>query len=55
MPRLKCPNGLMVDVGRVQLFKAQDGKYLLDLHRVEGPSFLFLDLCALFLVEIGAV
>ena len=55
MPRLKCPKGLMVALGCVQLFKAQDGKYLLDLHRVEGPSFLFLDLCAHFLAEIGAV
>jgi len=36
----------------VQLFKMREEKYLLDLQRVEGPSFLFLDLCSNFLADL---
>ncbi|CAK8533466.1 unnamed protein product [Lathyrus sativus] len=35
----------------LQLYKTQE-KYLLDLQRVEGPQFLFLDLCAAFLAQL---
>ncbi|EYU44141.1 hypothetical protein ABFS82_08G026200 [Erythranthe guttata] len=36
----------------VQLYKTRDDKYLLDLQRVQGPQFLFLDLCAAFLAQL---
>ncbi|KAG8384667.1 hypothetical protein BUALT_Bualt04G0141800 [Buddleja alternifolia] len=36
----------------LQLFKTREEKYLLDLQRVEGPQFLFLDLCAAFLAQL---
>ncbi|KAL8038580.1 hypothetical protein ABFS82_11G121600 [Erythranthe guttata] len=36
----------------VQLYKTRDDKYLLDLQRVHGPQFLFLDLCAAFLAQL---
>ncbi|KAG6420943.1 hypothetical protein SASPL_117489 [Salvia splendens] len=36
----------------VQLFKTREDKYLLDLQRVQGPQFLFLDLCAAFLAQL---
>ncbi|WVZ13381.1 hypothetical protein V8G54_010947, partial [Vigna mungo] len=36
----------------VQLYKAREEKYLLDLQRVQGPQFLFLDLCAAFLSQL---
>ncbi|CAM6039657.1 unnamed protein product [Sphagnum compactum] len=39
----------------VQLFRIRNGNYLLDLQRVGGPSFLFLELCSSFLTEVGAV
>jgi hypothetical protein len=39
----------------LQLFRTREGKYLLDLQRVGGPNFLFLELCASFLAEVGAV
>ena len=35
-----------------QLYKTRDDKYLLDLQRVHGPQFLFLDLCAAFLAQL---
>ncbi|PNY11881.1 SNF1-related protein kinase catalytic subunit alpha KIN10 [Trifolium pratense] len=35
----------------LQLYKTQE-KYLLDLQRVEGAHFLFLDLCAAFLAQL---
>ncbi|KAH0853546.1 hypothetical protein HID58_093105, partial [Brassica napus] len=35
-----------------QLYKAREEKYLLDIQRVNGPQFLFLDLCAAFLTEL---
>ncbi|KAK9107452.1 hypothetical protein Syun_023463 [Stephania yunnanensis] len=34
------------------LYKTRDDKYLLDLQRVNGPQFLFLDLCAAFLAQL---
>ncbi|TKY50224.1 SNF1-related protein kinase catalytic subunit alpha KIN10 [Spatholobus suberectus] len=36
----------------VQLYKTHEEKYLLDLQRVQGPQFLFLDLCAAFLSQL---
>eukprot|EP01018_Ginkgo_biloba_P006185 Gb_17840 [translate_table: standard] len=36
----------------VQLYKTREEKYLLDLQRVQGPHFLFLDLCADFLAQL---
>ncbi|KAL5741305.1 hypothetical protein ACOSP7_028037 [Xanthoceras sorbifolium] len=36
----------------VQLYKAREDKYLLDLQRVQGPQCLFLDLCAAFLMQL---
>ncbi|XP_072980949.1 serine/threonine protein kinase OSK1-like [Typha angustifolia] len=36
----------------IQLYKTRDEKYLLDLQRVNGPQFLFLDLCANFLAQL---
>ncbi|XP_073222217.1 SNF1-related protein kinase catalytic subunit alpha KIN10 isoform X1 [Cicer arietinum] len=36
----------------VQLYKTREEKYLLDLQRVHGPQFLFLDLCAAFLAQL---
>ena len=35
-----------------QLYKTREEKYLLDLQRVQGPQFLFLDLCAAFLAQL---
>uniref|UniRef100_A0A5B6ZB81 non-specific serine/threonine protein kinase n=1 Tax=Davidia involucrata TaxID=16924 RepID=A0A5B6ZB81_DAVIN len=37
----------------VQLYKTREDKYLLDLQRVTGPQFLFLDLCATFFIQLG--
>ncbi|GAB2279746.1 SNF1- protein kinase catalytic subunit alpha kin10 [Dionaea muscipula] len=36
----------------MQLYKTKEEKYLLDLQRVQGPQFLFLDLCAAFLAQL---
>ncbi|XP_073018905.1 SNF1-related protein kinase catalytic subunit alpha KIN10-like [Primulina eburnea] len=36
----------------MQLYKTREDKYLLDLQRVQGPQFLFLDLCAAFLAQL---
>lgn len=36
----------------LQLYKTREEKYLLDLQRVNGPQFLFLDLCAAFLAQL---
>ncbi|PWA50376.1 SNF1-like kinase [Artemisia annua] len=36
----------------VQLYKTREDKYLLDLQRIQGPQFLFLDLCAAFLAQL---
>ncbi|KAG5247400.1 SNF1-related protein [Salix suchowensis] len=34
------------------LYKTRDEKYLLDLQRVHGPQFIFLDLCAALLAQL---
>ncbi|KAG0568994.1 hypothetical protein M758_6G053700 [Ceratodon purpureus] len=39
----------------LQLFKLREEKYLLDFQRIEGPTYLFLDLCAAFLAELSVV
>ncbi|XP_022750677.1 SNF1-related protein kinase catalytic subunit alpha KIN10-like isoform X2 [Durio zibethinus] len=44
----KLPNVVKFEV---QLYKTGE-KYLLDLQRVQGPQFLFLDLCAAFLAQL---
>jgi len=36
----------------LQLYKMREEKYMLDLQRVEGSYFLFLDLCTCFLSEL---
>lgn len=36
----------------VQLYKTREEKYLLDLQRVNGPQFLFMELCAAFLAQL---
>ncbi|GER45334.1 protein kinase [Striga asiatica] len=36
----------------LQLYKTREEKYLLDLQRVQGPQFLFLELCAAFLAQL---
>ncbi|KAM5581327.1 SNF1-related protein kinase catalytic subunit alpha KIN10 [Rosa sericea] len=46
---MKTPNVVKFEV---QLFKTREEKYLLDLQRVQGPQFLFLDLCAAFLAQL---
>lgn len=38
--------------GILQLFKTKENKYLLDLQKVGGSHFLFLDLCASFLAQL---
>ncbi|KAK0584186.1 hypothetical protein LWI29_025361 [Acer saccharum] len=49
---IKPPNVVKFEV---QLYKAHEDKYLLDLQRVQGPQCLFLDLCAAFLVQLGVL
>ncbi|KAI3849556.1 hypothetical protein MKW92_011352 [Papaver armeniacum] len=39
----------------VQLYQTREEKYLLDLQRVTGPQFLYLDLCAAFLAQLGVL
>ncbi|KAI3860472.1 hypothetical protein MKX03_013475 [Papaver bracteatum] len=39
----------------VQLYKTREEKYLLDVQRVTGPQFLYLDLCAAFLAQLGVL
>ncbi|GFZ03556.1 SNF1 kinase homolog 11 [Actinidia rufa] len=39
----------------MQLYKTRKEDYLLDLQRVTGPQFVFLDLCAAFLTQLGAL
>ncbi|KDP27185.1 hypothetical protein JCGZ_19884 [Jatropha curcas] len=46
---IKSPNVVKFEV---QLYKTREEKYLLDLQRVQGPQFLFLDLCAAFLAQL---
>lgn len=37
-----------------QLYKVHDDKYLLDLQRVNGPQFLFLEFCSIFIMLLEA-
>ncbi|MFS8031891.1 putative protein kinase CAMK-AMPK family [Helianthus anomalus] len=46
---LTTPNVVKFEV---QLYKTREDKYLLDLQRIQGPQFLFLDLCAAFLAQL---
>ncbi|KAF5188332.1 Snf1-related protein kinase catalytic subunit alpha kin10, partial [Thalictrum thalictroides] len=46
---MRSPNVVKFEV---QLYKTREEKYLLDLQRVNGPQFLFLDLCAAFLAQL---
>ncbi|KAG5536558.1 hypothetical protein RHGRI_024096 [Rhododendron griersonianum] len=39
----------------MQLYKTHEENYLLDLQRVSGQAFLFLDLCAAFLMQLGVL
>ncbi|WZZ36446.1 hypothetical protein YC2023_019847 [Brassica napus] len=39
----------------LQLYKAREEKYLLDIQRVNGPQFLFLDLCSAFLTKLRVI
>ncbi|XP_038892877.1 SNF1-related protein kinase catalytic subunit alpha KIN10-like isoform X1 [Benincasa hispida] len=39
----------------VQLYKVQEERYLLDLQRIQGPQFLFLNLCATFISQLRVV
>lgn len=39
----------------LQLYKTREENYLLDLQRVSGQAFLFLDLCAAFLMQLGVL
>ncbi|XP_052179961.1 SNF1-related protein kinase catalytic subunit alpha KIN10-like isoform X2 [Diospyros lotus] len=39
----------------IQLYKTEADKYLLDLQRIQGPAFFFLDLCAHFLMQLGVL
>ncbi|XP_024524195.1 SNF1-related protein kinase catalytic subunit alpha KIN10 [Selaginella moellendorffii] len=36
----------------LQLYKVREEKYLLDLQKLEGPFFIFLDFCGSFLAEL---
>ncbi|KAJ8570306.1 hypothetical protein K7X08_037278 [Anisodus acutangulus] len=36
----------------MQLYKTEDKKYVLDLQRISGPQFLFLDFCAVFIAQL---
>ncbi|GAB2227248.1 hypothetical protein Droror1_Dr00009061 [Drosera rotundifolia] len=47
--KMRSPNVVKFEV---QLYKTMEEKYLLDLQRVQGPQFLFLDLCAAFLAQL---
>ncbi|XP_050946761.1 SNF1-related protein kinase catalytic subunit alpha KIN10-like isoform X6 [Cucumis melo] len=39
----------------VQLYKVQEERYLLDLQRIQGPQFLFFNLCATFISQLRVV
>ncbi|KAG7543881.1 Protein kinase domain [Arabidopsis thaliana x Arabidopsis arenosa] len=39
----------------LQLYKVREGKYLLDIQRIDGPQFIFFDLCVAFLRDLGVV
>jgi 5'-AMP-activated protein kinase catalytic alpha subunit len=38
----------------IQLYKTPEDKYLLDLQRVSGPQLLFLDFCAILIMQLEA-
>ncbi|GLT56537.1 hypothetical protein SLA2020_295720 [Shorea laevis] len=46
---IQSPNVVKFEL---QLYKTREEKYLLDLQRVQGPQFVFLDLCATFLAQL---
>ncbi|XP_047311062.1 SNF1-related protein kinase catalytic subunit alpha KIN10-like [Impatiens glandulifera] len=46
------PKSLNILKFEVQLYKTPEEKYLLDLQRVQGSQFVFLDLCAAFLGQL---
>ncbi|XP_011072805.1 SNF1-related protein kinase catalytic subunit alpha KIN10 isoform X1 [Sesamum indicum] len=39
----------------MQLYKTSDVEYLLDLQRLSGPVFLFLDFCAFFMMRLDVL
>ncbi|KAJ4902396.1 SNF1-related protein kinase 1.3 [Raphanus sativus] len=39
----------------LQLYKASEGKYVLDIQKADGPQFLFLDLSVSLLRELGVI
>jgi len=49
---INCRSPTNVVKFEVQLYRAREEKFLLDLQRVQGPHFLFLDLCADFLAQL---
>ena len=40
-------------IPRSQLYRVREEKYVLDLQRLEGDAFFWLDLCAALLTEIS--
>eukprot|EP00252_Welwitschia_mirabilis_P013557 TRINITY_DN297_c0_g1_i1.p1 TRINITY_DN297_c0_g1~~TRINITY_DN297_c0_g1_i1.p1 ORF type:complete len:513 (-),score=94.00 TRINITY_DN297_c0_g1_i1:271-1809(-) len=52
---INCTSVANVVKFEVQLYKTREDKYLLDLQRVQGPQFLFLDLCADFLALLNVL
>lgn len=38
-----------------QLYKMREDKYLLDLQKIEGSHFLFMDLAANFLAQLRVI
>ncbi|PPR93120.1 hypothetical protein GOBAR_AA27551 [Gossypium barbadense] len=40
---------------QLQLYKTEEEKYVVDVQRLEGPQFLFLDVCAAFLQHLRAL
>lgn len=47
-----APQGDIVVKCEVQLYRVKDDKYMLDMQRLEGPLFPFLDLAALLMAEL---
>lgn len=43
---------MIIILCKLQLYKTREDKYLLDLQRVQGSQFLFLDLCAALLNQL---
>ncbi|GLT56303.1 hypothetical protein SLA2020_293520 [Shorea laevis] len=46
---IQSPNVVKFEL---QLYKTREEKYLLDLQRIQGPKFVFLDLCAALLAQL---